>query len=70
LTLASLLVFAAMATSAAPQPQAGVQVLQAQISVTILRAAVVRQATGPEIAPETAPPQISRRDGKILVEYQ
>ena len=66
----ALLTLAAVAAYAIPQPQSGVQVMQAQLSVTILKAAVVRHATGPEIAPETAPPQITRRDGKVLVEYQ
>jgi hypothetical protein len=70
MSLAALLTLAAAATSATPQPEAGVQLAQAQVQVVIIRAAVVRQATGPEIVPEAAPPQISRRDGKVLVEYQ
>jgi hypothetical protein len=72
MTLATLLTLAASATSAAPPPEsgAGVQLAQAQVQVTIVRAAVVRQRSGPEIVPEAAPPQISRRDGKVLVEYQ
>ena len=70
MSIAAFLTLAAAATSATPQPEAGVQIAEARVQVTIVRAAVVRQATGPEIAPETAPPQISRRDGKVLVEYQ
>jgi hypothetical protein len=69
MSLAALLTLAAVATSPAPQPEAGVQLAAAQVQVTIVRAAVVRQGS-PEIAPEAAPPQISRRDGRMLVEYQ
>jgi len=70
MSFAALLTLAAVATSPAPQPDAGVQLVQAQVQVRIVKAAVVRQGTGPEIAPEAAPPQITRRDGKVLVEYQ
>ena len=70
MSLAALLTLAAAATSTAPRPETGVELVQAQVQVTIVRAAVVRQASGAEIVPEAAPPQITRRDGKVLVEYQ
>ena len=70
MSFAALLTFAAVATSAAPQPESGVQLAEAHVQVTIVKAAVVRQGSGPEIAPGAAPPQITRRDGKVLVEYQ
>ena len=70
MNLAALLTLAAVATSAPAQPQLGVQIVQAQVQVRIVRAAVVRQGSGPELVPEAAPPQISRHNGKVLVEYQ
>lgn len=70
MSLAALLTLAAAATSTPAQPPAGVQMVQAQVQVRIVRAAVVRQGAGPELVPEAAPPQISRREGKVLVEYQ
>jgi len=70
MSFAALLTFAAATASAAPPPETGVQLAEANVQVTIVKAAVVRQGSGPEIAPGAAPPQITRRDGKVLVEYQ
>ena len=70
MTFAALLTLAAAAISAPPQPEHGVQLAQAQVQVVILKAAVVRQGSGPEIAEGAPVPQIIRRGGRILVEYQ
>jgi hypothetical protein len=49
----------------------GMQVAEAHVTVEILRPAIVRQAGGWERGVDDAPtPQIARRDGMILVEFE
>ena len=48
----------------------GAQVASAQASATILGAAVVRQASGPQPDPNGPAPQISRRGRTVQVEFQ
>lgn len=53
-----------------PEPRS-VQIASAQVQVRILRPAIVRQTSGPRLEGRDGPaPQISRRGGTVLVEYQ
>jgi hypothetical protein len=64
---------AILATAAAtvlPQAGSGAQLAQAQVQVVIVKAAAVRQATGPEPQRDAPVPQITRRTGEVLVEFQ
>ena len=70
------LFLAAAVTLAAPQPEsvpegrAGVQWVQAKVTVVILEPAIGRQASGLEEQPDAPRPQVSRYDGKVLFEFQ
>jgi len=71
MTFAALILAAAAATAQPSEDAGGAQVAQAHASVTILQAAVVRQAGGFEPGPADAPrPQISRRGGEVLIEFE
>ena len=71
LSAALLLAAAAAAPVNDAEPSHGVVLAEARVSVRILPAAMVRQASGFEPASETAPrPQLSRRGRTILVEFQ
>jgi hypothetical protein len=66
------LLLAAAVSSAAPPPGTGtgVELASARVAVVILTPAIVRQGGGPEIDPNAPAPQIRRRDGTVLVEFQ
>ncbi|HEU4651934.1 MAG TPA: hypothetical protein VFS49_11035 [Croceibacterium sp.] len=70
---ATLALAAAAASAPAPQaqpPRAAV-LAEARVTVQILPAAAVRQASGPEPAGDSAPRhQLSRRGNTVLVEFQ
>ena len=72
--VALLIIAAAPSTAGADgdrvEPR-GVQIASAQVQARILRPAIVRQASGPRLEGRDGPaPQISRRGGTVLVEYQ
>ena len=72
MSLAAALILAA-ATASAPAPaseRSGVQLVTAQVSAVILEPVIVRQASGPEPSPGGPAPQITRREGTVLVEFQ
>ena len=71
MSVAALLLAAAVA-SAAPQPEParGVEFAEARVQAVILKPAIVRQATGLVVDADAPAPQITRRDGSVLVEYQ
>jgi len=67
----ALILAAAAAATPAPPPQAtGVQLVEAQVQAVILQPVIVRQASGFEPAPNAPAAQITRRAGKVLVEFQ
>jgi hypothetical protein len=71
MSIAALLVAAAV-SSAAPQPEPAhrVELAEAQVQAVILKPAFVRQGSGPEVDADGPAPQITRRVGTVLVEYQ
>lgn len=74
MSLSAALILAAAApsvVSASAQPASGVELAEARVTVRILTAAVVRQASGPEPVGDQQPyHQLSRRGRTVLVEYQ
>jgi hypothetical protein len=65
------LILAAAAALAGDQGGAGAQVATAQVGVEILRPIMVRQSSGLQPLDAEAPaPQVSRRGGAILIEFQ
>ena len=72
MSLAAALTLAAAASASAPAPAqgSGAQVASAQAGAVIVEPAVVRQASGLEARPNGPAPQITRRDGAVLVEFQ
>jgi hypothetical protein len=64
---AALVVAAAGAPAAAP---AGSFSDSAQVTVTVLKPAAVRQGSGPVPQPDAPAYQLTRREGLVLVEYQ
>ena len=74
MSLAAALILAAATASASP-PEApgggsGVQLATAQVRATIVKAVVVRQASGIEQDRDAPTPQISRRGQTVLVEFE
>lgn len=74
MSLAAALILAAATASAAP-PEApsggsGVQLATAEARATIVKAVVVRQSSGLQEDRDAPVPQISRRGGTILVEFE
>ena len=72
MTAFAALLIAAAVTASAPAPEggSGVQVASAQARATIVKAAVVRQASGLEPQPDAPAAQITRRGTTVLVEFQ
>lgn len=68
--LASVLLTAAATAGAAQAEPSRPQVVTAEARATIVRAVVVRQASGVQEDRDGPAPQISRRGGTILVEFQ
>ena len=67
----ALVLAAAAAASGAPSPAGqGPEILSAEVRAQIVRPAIVRQASGLEQGRDMPAPQISRRGGTILVEFQ
>ncbi len=60
----------AAATAPGAPPPAGDSVASAQVSVTIVKPAIVRQANGVEQVPGAPVPQMTRRPGAVLAEFQ
>jgi hypothetical protein len=71
MSLAGVLILAASAaTGAGSSAGQGVEILSAQVRAEIVRPAIVRQASGLEQGREMPAPQISRRGGTVLIEFQ
>lgn len=73
MTIAALLALATAAVSAEPgrAPTRGVDLASAQVRAEVLRPAIVRQADGLQDAgPEAPRPQVSRREGTVLIEFE
>ena len=69
--LAALVMLASAPSSAGPPASTGVEIATARVTVEIVRPAIVRQDGGwQEVARDAPRPQITRRDGAVLVEYQ
>ncbi len=66
----ALILAAATATAPAPEGGSGVQLATAQARATIVKAVVVRQASGVEQDDEAPARQITRRGATILIEFQ
>jgi len=72
----SIVVFMALASatvSAEPEqaPARGVELVSAQVRAEVLRPAIVRQDEGLQDAGTEAPrPQVSRRKGTVLIEFE
>ena len=65
------LFLAVAAAAGGPWPGGqGVEILSTEVRAEIVRPAIVRQASGLEPGRDAPAPQISRRDGTILVEFQ
>ena len=72
MSIAAALILAA-ATASAPPPAAqggGVQLARVEVRATIVKAAVVRQASGWQQGRDAPKPQITRRGPTVLVEFQ
>ena len=67
-----LILAAAAALAQAPAPaSSGVQVENADVRATIVRAAIVRQKDGLQAGGEDAPrPQLTRRGAQVLIEFE
>ncbi len=70
LVFASLLMVASVATETGDAGARGVEIATARVQVAILEPAKVRQGSGHERIGGGAAPQITRRAGEILVEFQ
>lgn len=70
MSIAALILALAAPAASPPEPGSGAQLASAQVQVMIVKAAIVRQATGLEQVRDAPAPQITRRDGAVLVEYQ
>ena len=72
----SIVVLLALASAAVPAeperaPARGVELASAQVRAEVLRPAIVRQDEGLQDAgPESPRPQISRRQGTVLIEFE
>jgi hypothetical protein len=69
MSFAAALILAA-ATASAPPPAPGVQLASAEARATIVKPAVVRQASGVQHDPDGPVPQVTRRGPTILVEFE
>ena len=71
MSFAAALILAA-ATASAPPPEggSGAQFATAQARATIVKAAVVRQASGWQQGRDAPTPQIIRRGPTVLVEFE
>jgi hypothetical protein len=73
MSIAAALILAA-STASAPVPEGpgagGVQLASAPARATIVRAVVVRQASGLQVDRDGPTPQISRSGRTVLVEFQ
>jgi hypothetical protein len=67
---AALVLAAATATAPPPAPSGGVQLATAEARATIVKPAVVRQASGLQQDPDAPVPQLTRRGPTILVEFE
>jgi hypothetical protein len=64
---------AALAVSGGEPPaqRRGAELASAQVTVRILHPAIVRQGKGLEpVAPHAPSPQVTRRAGQVLIEYE
>jgi len=66
----ALVLAAAVATGGGSSGGQGVEILSAEVRAEIVRPAIVRQASGLEHGRDMPAPQISRRGGTVLVEFQ
>ena len=72
MSIAAALILAA-ATASPPPPAAqgsGVRLASVEVRATIVKAAVVRQASGWQRDDDAPTPQITRRGPTVLVEFQ
>jgi hypothetical protein len=67
---AALLIVASVAAGTDDSGGRGVEVVTARVQVAILEPAGVRQGSGHERVSDRPVPQITRRAGEILVEFQ
>lgn len=70
MSFTALILAAAASAASPPEPGTGALLASAQVQVVIVKAAIVRQATGVEQLRDAPAPQLTRRDGAVLVEYQ
>jgi hypothetical protein len=68
--IAALLLTVAATTGVDQDEMRGAQIASAEVRATIVKAVAVRQASGPELTPDSPAPQISRRGRTVLVEFQ
>jgi hypothetical protein len=72
----SIVAFMALVSAAVPAepertPSRGVELASAQVRAVILRPAIVRQDEGlQDTGPEAPRPQVSRRQGTVLIEFE
>jgi hypothetical protein len=70
MSIAALILAVAAASAPPAEPAHGVELASAEVQVAIVRSAIVRQGTGMEQLPDAPKPQVSRRGGTTLVEFQ
>jgi hypothetical protein len=70
LVFATLLMVASVATGTGDTGGRGVEIATARVQAAILEPARVRQGSGHERVGDRPVPQITRRAGEVLVEFQ